>query len=156
MRHLMRHSLINPLLICLLPSLTNTSWPLPARVPAALRMDFNRHVLESVVLTNNDGDGLGIMYSDTFKVDSVNHLRRVQARGNRGHGVSVRTLWLDLTGGWGGQTRDQRSGDMALLASSEITTSLFSVCILLGIVLTYCVLLTIFVINFTAVVWYLT
>ncbi|KAF0300654.1 Protein bark beetle [Amphibalanus amphitrite] len=63
----------------------------------ALRMDFNHHVLESVVLTDNDGDGLGIMYSDTFKIDSVNHLKRVEARGNRGHGISLRSLWLDMT-----------------------------------------------------------
>ena len=71
-------------------------------------MDFNHHVLESVVLTDNDGDGLGVMYSDTFKIDSVNHLKRVQARGNRGHGVSLRTLWLEMTGesaGWGGGDR---------------------------------------------------
>ena len=62
-------------------------------------MDFNHHVLESVVLTDNDGDGLGIMYSDTFKIDSVNHLKLVQSRGNRGHGLSLRSLWLEMTGG---------------------------------------------------------
>ncbi|XP_037072320.1 LOW QUALITY PROTEIN: protein bark beetle-like [Pollicipes pollicipes] len=63
----------------------------------ALRMDFNHHVLESVVLTNNDGDGVGVMFSDVFKIDYVNHLKRVEAKMNRGHGISMRTLWMEMT-----------------------------------------------------------
>ncbi|KAF0308456.1 Protein bark beetle [Amphibalanus amphitrite] len=63
----------------------------------ALRLDFNHHVLEHVTLSHNDGDGLGIMYSDIYKIDDVNHFKHVESRYNRGHGIAMRTAWLDMT-----------------------------------------------------------
>ncbi|KAJ8986059.1 hypothetical protein NQ317_003352 [Molorchus minor] len=61
----------------------------------ALQMDFARQNLENVRITNNFYHGLGIMYSDIYS-ESVNIIKNSEFSNNRGAGISMKQLGLNL------------------------------------------------------------
>lgn len=63
----------------------------------ALQIDFARHSLESIRVTDNIQDGLGIIYSDIY-ADAVNIVRNSEFSNNRGSGISVKQLGLKVHG----------------------------------------------------------
>ncbi|KAL0880639.1 hypothetical protein ABMA27_001864 [Loxostege sticticalis] len=62
----------------------------------ALQVDFARHGLESVKISNNYHDGLGILYSDLYSSDAVNTVRNSEFSNNRGSGISFKQLGLKV------------------------------------------------------------
>jgi len=62
----------------------------------AVRIDFHHHVLDRLKLTDNDHDGLGIIYSDIYYPERIPSLKNSDISTNRGHGVSLRSLGLQL------------------------------------------------------------
>lgn len=64
----------------------------------ALQIDFARHSLESVKLTNNYHDGLGILYSDLYGADAINTVRNSEFSNNKGSGISFKQLGLKVYG----------------------------------------------------------
>ena len=62
----------------------------------AVRIDFHHHVLDRLRLVNNDHDGLGIMYSDIYYPERIPSLKNSHMSMNRGHGVSLRSLGLQM------------------------------------------------------------
>lgn len=62
----------------------------------AIRIDFHHHVLDRLRLVGNDHDGLGIMYSDIYYPERIPSLKNSHISQNRGHGVSLRSLGLQL------------------------------------------------------------
>lgn len=64
----------------------------------ALQIDFARHSLESVRVSNNYHDGLGIMYSDLYGADAVNTVRNSEFSNNKGSGLSFKQLGLKVFG----------------------------------------------------------
>ncbi|PZC85077.1 hypothetical protein B5X24_HaOG202841 [Helicoverpa armigera] len=64
----------------------------------ALQIDFARHSLESIRITNNYHDGLGILYSDLYGADAVNTVRNSEFSYNRGSGISFKQLGLKVYG----------------------------------------------------------
>ena len=62
----------------------------------AVRIDFHHHVLDRLRLVGNDHDGLGIMYSDIYYPERIPSLKNSHISQNRGHGVSLRSLGLQL------------------------------------------------------------
>ena len=62
----------------------------------AVRIDFHHHVLDRLRLVGNDHDGLGIVYSDIYYPERIPSLRNSDISRNRGHGVSLRSLGLQL------------------------------------------------------------
>lgn len=62
----------------------------------AVRIDFHHHVLDKLKLTGNDHDGLGIIYSDIYYPERIPSLKNSDISQNRGHGVSLRSLGLQL------------------------------------------------------------
>ncbi|XP_063975508.1 protein bark beetle isoform X4 [Diachasmimorpha longicaudata] len=63
----------------------------------ALQIDFARHSLEGVKITNNLQDGLGIIYSDIYSADAVNTVKNSDFSGNRGSGISFKQLGLRIS-----------------------------------------------------------
>ncbi|XP_011303311.1 uncharacterized protein bark isoform X1 [Fopius arisanus] len=63
----------------------------------ALQIDFARHSLEGVKVTNNLQDGLGIIYSDIYSADAVNTVKNSDFSGNRGSGISFKQLGLRIS-----------------------------------------------------------
>lgn len=74
----------------LLDYATNTFKP-------ALQIDFSHHNFESIKVTNNYHDGLGIMYSDIYKDESVNVIKNSEFSYNKGAGVSFKQLGLKIS-----------------------------------------------------------
>lgn len=64
----------------------------------ALQLDFARHNFENIKITNNFHDGLGIVYSDIYKEDSVNIVKNSDFTFNKGAGISFKQLGLQLYG----------------------------------------------------------
>lgn len=64
----------------------------------ALQIDFARHSLESVKVSNNYHDGLGILYSDLYGADAVNTVRNSEFSNNKGAGISFKQLGLKVYG----------------------------------------------------------
>ncbi|XP_049867990.1 protein bark beetle isoform X2 [Pectinophora gossypiella] len=64
----------------------------------ALQIDFARHSLESVKISNNYHDGLGILYSDLYGADAVNTVRNSEFSNNKGSGISFKQLGLKVYG----------------------------------------------------------
>lgn len=62
----------------------------------ALQMDFARHGLESVKISNNYHDGLGILYSDLYGADAVNTVKNSEFSHNKGSGISFKQLGLKV------------------------------------------------------------
>ncbi|RVE49659.1 hypothetical protein evm_005716 [Chilo suppressalis] len=62
----------------------------------ALQMDFARHGLESVRISNNYHDGLGVLYSDLYGADAINTVRNSEFSNNRGSGISFKQLGLKV------------------------------------------------------------
>lgn len=75
----------------LLDYTTNTFKP-------ALQLDFSRHNFESIKVTNNYHDGLGVMYSDIYKDESVNIIRNSEFTYNKGAGISFKQLGMRIQG----------------------------------------------------------
>lgn len=59
-------------------------------------MDFSHHVLSDISVSDNTGDGLGIIYSDLYFPDTVNVVERSEFKRNLGNGVLLRQLGLEL------------------------------------------------------------
>ena len=55
-------------------------------------MDFAHHVLEHLEVSNNDYDGLGVMYSDIYFPDRVNTIKNSKFNANKRHGISFRQV----------------------------------------------------------------
>ncbi|XP_068632960.1 protein bark beetle isoform X2 [Battus philenor] len=64
----------------------------------ALQIDFSRHGLESVKISNNYHDGLGILYSDLYGADAINVVRNSEFSNNKGCGISFKQLGLKVYG----------------------------------------------------------
>ncbi|GBO98348.1 Protein bark beetle [Eumeta japonica] len=64
----------------------------------ALQIDFARHGLESVKISNNYHDGLGILYSDLYGADAINTVRNSEFSNNKGSGISFKQLGLKIYG----------------------------------------------------------
>ncbi|KAL4715552.1 hypothetical protein ACJJTC_009178 [Scirpophaga incertulas] len=62
----------------------------------ALQIDFARHGLESVKISNNYHDGLGVLYSDLYGADAINTVRNSEFSNNRGSGISFKQLGLKV------------------------------------------------------------
>ncbi|XP_013178489.1 PREDICTED: uncharacterized protein LOC106125730 isoform X1 [Papilio xuthus] len=62
----------------------------------ALQIDFSRHGLESVKVSNNYHDGLGILYSDLYGADAINVIRNSEFSNNKGSGISFKQLGLKI------------------------------------------------------------
>ena len=62
----------------------------------AIQMDFAHHVLEHLEVSNNDYDGLGVMYSDIYFPDRVNIIKNSKFNGNKRHGISFRQLGMNI------------------------------------------------------------
>ncbi|XP_066905697.1 protein bark beetle [Halyomorpha halys] len=64
----------------------------------ALQVDLARHTLESIRLTDNAHDGLGVVYSDIFSSGSANVVKNCEFSDNRGSGVSFKQAGLKISG----------------------------------------------------------
>lgn len=64
----------------------------------ALQIDFARHSLESVRVSDNSQDGLGILYSDLYGADAINIVKNSEFSNNRGNGISFKQLGLKIYG----------------------------------------------------------
>lgn len=62
-----------------------------------MQIDFARHNFESIKITRNFHDGLGIMYSDIYKDESVNIIKNSEFSNNRGAGISFKQLGLRIS-----------------------------------------------------------
>lgn len=62
----------------------------------ALQLDFARHNFQNIKVTNNFYDGLGVIYSDIYKEDTVNVVKNSEFTYNKGAGVSFKQLGLQL------------------------------------------------------------
>ncbi len=69
---------------------------LPNRL--AIQLDFSHHVLSDIRVSDNTGDGLGIIYSDLYFPDSVNVVERSEFSRNLGNGVLLRQLGIHMKG----------------------------------------------------------
>ena len=45
-------------------------------------------------VSNNDYDGLGVLYSDIYFPDRVNYIKKSKFNGNKRHGISFRQLGM--------------------------------------------------------------
>ncbi|CAG0896137.1 unnamed protein product [Darwinula stevensoni] len=64
----------------------------------ALQVDFNRHILEHLKIADNWDNGLGIIHSDIYSFDPrMNSLAHSTINSNRGNGITVRTLGLQVS-----------------------------------------------------------
>ncbi|KAK5644294.1 hypothetical protein RI129_008139 [Pyrocoelia pectoralis] len=64
----------------------------------ALQIDFAHHNFESIKVTDNFYDGLGVMYSDIYTSDSVNIVKNSEFSRNKGAGISFKQLGLKVHG----------------------------------------------------------
>lgn len=62
----------------------------------ALQIDFARHSLESVRISDNFQDGLGILYSDLYGADAINSVKNSEFSNNKGNGISFKQLGLKI------------------------------------------------------------
>ncbi|CAG5108295.1 Similar to bark: Protein bark beetle (Drosophila melanogaster) [Cotesia congregata] len=63
----------------------------------ALQIDFARHSLEGIKISNNLQDGLGIIYSDIFSASAENTVKNSYFTDNRGSGISFKQLGLKIS-----------------------------------------------------------
>ena len=47
-------------------------------------------------MSNNDYDGLGVLYSDIYYPDRVNYIKKSKINGNKRHGISFRQLGMKI------------------------------------------------------------
>ena len=50
----------------------------------AIQADFSHHVFEHLEVSDNDHDGLGVMYSDIYYPDKVNYIKNSKFMANKG------------------------------------------------------------------------
>ena len=50
----------------------------------------------SFQVSNNDYDGLGVLYSDIYFPDRVNYIKKSKFNGNKRHGISFRQLGMNI------------------------------------------------------------
>ena len=62
----------------------------------AIQADFSHHVFEYLEVSENDHDGLGIMYSDIYYPDKVNYVKSSKFMANKRHGISFRQLGMNI------------------------------------------------------------
>ena len=62
----------------------------------AIQADFSHHVFEHLEVSNNDYDGLGVMYSDIYYPDKVNYIKNSKFVANKRHGISFRQLGMNI------------------------------------------------------------
>ena len=62
----------------------------------AIQADFSHHVFEHLEVSNNDYDGLGVMYSDIYYPDKVNYIKDSKFVANKRHGISFRQLGMNI------------------------------------------------------------
>ena len=62
----------------------------------AIQADFSHHVFEHLEVSDNDYDGLGIMYSDIYYPDKVNYIKDSKFVANKRHGISFRQLGMNI------------------------------------------------------------
>ena len=62
----------------------------------AIQADFSHHVFEYLQVSENDHDGLGIMYSDIYYPDKVNYVKSSKFMANKRHGISFRQLGMNI------------------------------------------------------------
>ena len=62
----------------------------------AIQADFSHHVFEHLEVSNNDYDGLGVMYSDIYYPDNVNYIKNSKFIANKRHGISFRQLGMNI------------------------------------------------------------
>ncbi len=60
----------------------------------AVQTDFSHHVFEHLEVSDNDHDGLGVLYSDIYFPDRVNYIRNSKFNGNKRHGMAFRQLGM--------------------------------------------------------------
>ena len=60
----------------------------------AVQADFSHHVFDHMEISENDHDGLGIIYSDIYFPDKVNYIQNSKFTGNKRHGISFRQLGM--------------------------------------------------------------
>jgi len=60
----------------------------------AIQADFSHHVFEHLEVSDNDHDGLGVIYSDIYFPDRVNVIKNSRFEGNKRHGISFRQLGM--------------------------------------------------------------
>jgi len=56
----------------------------------ALQVDLSHHVFEHIEVSNNDYDGMGVLYSDIYFPDKVNYIINSTFKANKRHGISFR------------------------------------------------------------------
>ncbi|XP_057327444.1 protein bark beetle isoform X2 [Microplitis mediator] len=62
----------------------------------ALQIDFSRHSLEGIKISNSLQDGLGVIYSDIFSADAVNTIKNSYFLDNKGSGISFKQLGFKI------------------------------------------------------------
>jgi len=65
---------------------------------SALRVDIYRHVFENILVHDNAGDGLGVVFSDLYYPENIANVKNANFSGNRGNGIVLLSLGLKLTG----------------------------------------------------------
>jgi len=65
-------------------------------VCVAVQLDFSHHVLSNIRVSDNTGDGLGIIYSDLYFPDQVNVVEKSEFSRNLGNGILLRQLGLEV------------------------------------------------------------
>ena len=60
----------------------------------AVQADFSHHVFEHMDVSDNDHDGLGVIYSDIYFPDRVNYIKKSRFNGNKRHGMTFRQLGM--------------------------------------------------------------
>lgn len=63
----------------------------------ALQVDFNNHILESLIVQNNMDSGIGLMWNDIFKDTRNPTIKSSQIKNNRNHGILTRSQGVDIT-----------------------------------------------------------
>ncbi|KAL3267568.1 hypothetical protein HHI36_011686 [Cryptolaemus montrouzieri] len=64
----------------------------------ALQLDFARHNFENIKITNNFQDGLGVLYADIYTDDTINIIKNSEFTNNKGAGISIKQLGLNIYG----------------------------------------------------------
>lgn len=62
----------------------------------ALQIDFARHSLDGVKVTDNLQDGLGVLYSDIYSADAINTVTNCDFSHNGGSGISFKQLGMRI------------------------------------------------------------
>ena len=63
-----------------------------------IQADFSHHVFENIEVSDNDQDGMGVMYSDIYYPDHVNFIKNSVISRNKRHGLSFRQLGMRVEG----------------------------------------------------------